>query len=333
MAKPIKGTNTSDSLWGTDDDDNIQGKAGNDLISAGKGNDGIDGGQDIDTVSYAGNYADYVLSYKGTGNDKVTVHDTVAGRDGTDDIKHVEFLQFNDAIVDLQTGEVSQWQYSVNAAVDVSAQDPSSPGNLFVGSGIPATAFGIAENVAAGVELGLQVIYRQGPTVASVDDYDDGVLHFVVNDGAQSTLNGSSANNAARASWSFEYSIATGLNGATTDLNDFTFKLLYDVDPSAGASYRTLTLEQEVAPQGAGQSGFQWRDEGTGLVFIADDEGNANVTQNSENYSFTFFQNFLTEAYGPGNNFAGPAHFDIQLQAYDGTQLIAVNHIAVDAIL
>jgi hypothetical protein len=72
---------------------------------------------------------------------------------------------------------------------------------------------------------------RQGPTVASVDGYDDGVLHFVVNDGAQSTRNGSSTDNAARASWSFEYSIATGLNGATTDLSDFTFKLLYDVDP------------------------------------------------------------------------------------------------------
>jgi serralysin len=93
MAKPIKGTNTSDSLWGTDGDDNIQGKAGNDIVSGGKGNDDIDGGQDIDTVSYAGIYADYVLSYKGTGNDKVTVHDTVAGRDGTDDVKHVEFLQ------------------------------------------------------------------------------------------------------------------------------------------------------------------------------------------------------------------------------------------------
>ena len=57
------------------------------------------------------------------------------------------------------------------------------------------------------------------------------------------------------------------------------------------------------------------------------------MTQNSENYAFTFFQSFLTGAYGPGNSFSGPAHFDIQLQAYDGAQLIAVNHIAVDAIL
>lgn len=333
MRKPIKGTNQSDNLLGTDRHDRIEGKGGDDVIAGRGGHDYIDGGRGIDTAVYAGNYDDYLVSFWGTGSHKVFVRDTVGGRDGADLLKHVEFLRFNDAIVDVKTGEVTQWQYSVNATVDVSAQDPSSPGNLLVGSGIPASNFGIAENVDAGVELGLQVIYRQGPAVASLDTYADGVLHFVVNDGPQSTANGSSASNATRASWSFEYSIATGLNGATTDLGDFTFKLLYDVDPGAAASYRTLTLEQEATPQAAGQSGFQWRDEASGLVFIADDEGNANVTQNSENYAFTFFQSFLTAAYGPGNAFSGPAHFDIQLQAYDDAQLIAVNHIVVDAIL
>jgi hypothetical protein len=156
------------------------------------------------------------------------------------------------------------------------------------------------------------------------------MLHFSVNDGPQSTTNGSFANNAGRAAWSFEYSVVTGLNGETTDLDDFTFKLQYDVDPGAGTSYRTLVLE----PGGAGTSGHQWRDQGTGIVFIADDSGNANVSQNSENYAFSFFQSFLTSAYGPGNGFAGPANFDIVLQAFDPSNtLIAQNHIAVDVIL
>jgi hypothetical protein len=231
----------------------------------------------------------------------------------------------------LQNG--SQWDYAVNATVDPSAQDPASPGNLYAGSGIPATNFGTARNEDAGIELGLQVIYRQGPTVTTTDDYADGVLHFQVNDGPQSTANGSLANNATRAAWNFEFSVATGLNGETTDLSDFTFKLLYDVDPGLGTNYRTLTLEAETTPQAAGQSGFQWRDDGTGLVFISDDEGTANVTQNSENYAFAFFQNFLGGAYGPAG-FVGPAHFDIQLQAFDATNgLIAANHIVVDVIL
>jgi hypothetical protein len=86
-------------------------------------------------------------------------------------------------------------------------------------------------------------------------------------------------------------------------------------------------------PQAAGQSGYQWRDAGSGLVFIADDEGTANVTQNSENYAFSFFQSFLTSPYGPGNSFAGPANFDIILQALSGNTLVAQNHISVDVVL
>src|SRR6185312_14537532 len=87
-----------------------------------------------------------------------------------------------------------------------------------------------------------------------------------------------------------------------------------------------LTLEAG----GSGSSGHEWRDQGTGLVFIADDSGNANVTQNSENYAFSMFQNFLTAAYGPGSGFAGPGHFDIELEASRNNQLLASNHIVVD---
>jgi hypothetical protein len=222
------------------------------------------------------------------------------------------------------------WTYNVNAAPDTSATDPASPGYLFAGSGIPAENFGTARNETAGIELGLMVLYRQGPTVLSTDDYSDGVLNFSVASGPQSTANGSAGNNAARAAWNFTFSVATGLNGASTNLTGHTFQLLYDVDPGPGTTYRTLTLEPEVTPQAAGQSGFQWRDQETGLVFIFDDEGNINVTQNSENYAFLQFQPFLTSPYGPGNSFAGPAKFDIILRALSGSQILVSNHIAVN---
>src|SRR5947209_8733498 len=102
MAKPVQGTKQGDSLIGTDGNDTIQGKDGNDFITGGKGNDNIDGGNGIDTAVYSGNYADYSIVFQGTGNDKVTVSDSHAGRDGTDQLKHVEFLKFNDAIFDVQ---------------------------------------------------------------------------------------------------------------------------------------------------------------------------------------------------------------------------------------
>jgi hypothetical protein len=111
-----------------------------------------------------------------------------------------------------------------------SAQDPASPGNLFVGSGIPAENFGVARNETAGIELGLMVRYRQGPTIPSTDNYADGVLNFSVASRPQSTANGSIANNSGRAAWNF--SVATGLNGATTDLNDY--KIWHNTKGRAG---------------------------------------------------------------------------------------------------
>jgi len=215
------------------------------------------------------------------------------------------------------------WGYAVNVAPDATALTPA--GNLLVGSGIPGTNFGTARNETAGIELGLMVLYRQGPTVISTDTYADGVLNFSVASGPQSTANGSSGNNATRAAWNFTFSVATGLNGAPTGLADYTFQLLYDVDPGPGTNFRTLTLEP-----GPGPSGFQWRDQGTGLVFIADDAGNSKVTQNSENYAFGFFQSFLTSPYGPGSAFAGPGAFDIILRALSGPQIIVSNRIVVN---
>jgi hypothetical protein len=338
MAAPKKGTRFNDlSLNGTDGNDKLQGKDGNDFLKGGGGNDDIDGGQGIDTAVYLGNFEDYTLTFKGTGNDKLTITDNVAtgpgGNEGTDNLKQVEFLKFADSLFNVQGGDL----YRVNATLDMHAQNPAAPGTLFAGNGIPATGFGTVTDVATGVELGLQVIYRQGPVVTTTDDYADGVLRFGVHDGPQSTGNGSFQNSANHAAWSFQYSVATGLNGDGTDLNDFTFRLLVDVDKSLGTNYLTFQLEPE-APPGAGsgtpQSNFVWRSvDNPAVVVPFDDEGNANVTQNSRNYTFAEYQAFLSSVYGPGNAFAGPAHFDIILQAFSGTTKIAENHIAVDVIL
>jgi Ca2+-binding RTX toxin-like protein len=144
MAKPIQGTKQADlHLMGTDGDDAIQGKDGNDIITGGHGNDNIDGGDGIDTAVYSGNIADYSIDIKGTGNDKVTVSDHVSGRDGVDQLKHIELLQFNDGVVDLQHG--TSWHYLVDAELDVSARKPGTH-EMINGSGIEDTHFGLARN-------------------------------------------------------------------------------------------------------------------------------------------------------------------------------------------
>lgn len=251
-------------------------------------------------------------------------------------LAHGDVLQPNGAVpgesgfvFDSQCQMVS-WTYAVNVPPDASAQDPASPGNLYAGSGIPATNFGTATNAAAGIELGMMVLYRQGPNIASTDTYDDGMLEFDVASGPQSTANGSFADNVNRAAWNYTFSIATGLGGATTTLADFTFQLLVDVDPGPGTTFRTLQLEAEGTPQAAGQSGFAWRDLALNALVIPDDEGTANVTQNSQNYAFGQYQAFLTAPYGVGSAFAGPAQFDLVLQAFSGAQLVARNHVVVN---
>ena len=237
--------------------------------------------------------------------------------------------------------------YIADGSVAASATRPGGTGTqLLAGSGIPVNHFGLAEQTDVGVELGFQVIYRNGPTVTTADTYADGVLHFTVNDGPQSTVNGSLSSQANRAAWNFQYSIDTGLNGHTNNLSDFTFKMLVDIDPTAAISYHTLELVPGGGLNGTG-SGYVWVDDsiaasGAGTIgghpiVIPDDAGNAGVTQNSQNYAF--YQALLTSPYSATNtstptsiNFDGPAQFDLVLQASRGGQLLADNHIVIDVV-
>jgi len=336
MAKPIQGTKQADlNLLGTNSDDTIQGKDGNDFITGGKGNDNIDGGDGIDTAVYSGNIADYSIDVKGTGNDKVTVSDHVLGRDGVDQLKHIELLQFNDGVVDLQHG--TSWHYLVDAELDASARKPGSD-DMINGSGIPATHFGIARNEGVGVELGFGVHHRGDSTVDPVthtsmyaptdsNGYADGVLTYTVQHG-QAVTGGATP----KAEWSWDPSIATGLNGQTTNLHDFNFKLLVDLDPSANTNYLELHLAYDPvtnhAPGNPGASGFVWEDSSNNIIIPDDDGVNPTVTQNSQNMGF-----YPIPGYNGGNGFPGNSHFDFVLQAFDQANvLIAQNHIHVDVV-
>ena len=223
----------------------------------------------------------------------VTDNNTTDGNEGTDNLKQVEFLQFADATYNVATGAFDQWHYHVNATLDDSAQDPANPGTMIAGSGIPATAFGIAHNASAstGIELGLAVHHRSGAAadadVQSTDNYNDGELHFQVAAGAD-------PGNANRAEWNFDYSVATGVDGQATNLDDFIFKLLIDVDPSANTDY----LEYTMSAGGVGAANVHWTNQYGGI--IGDDDGIANlVAQNSENYGFGFLRDSDPNTPGP----------------------------------
>ncbi len=99
LNEKLKGRAGDDTLLGGLGNDKIKAGDGNDWIVGGAGNDDIDGGKGYDVAVYQGQFSDYILSFK---SDHVgTIRDQVAGRDGTDTLKKVEFLKFSDGIYDI----------------------------------------------------------------------------------------------------------------------------------------------------------------------------------------------------------------------------------------
>ena len=85
-------------MLGSDLSDRIKGKKGDDIIVGNGGDDSIDGGKGFDTAVYNGSIFDYFWSRQGK---KITVTDlnTANGDDGTDTLKSIEALQFDDFLL------------------------------------------------------------------------------------------------------------------------------------------------------------------------------------------------------------------------------------------
>src|SRR5205823_2414677 len=95
----------ADQLQGGTGDDILEGGTNNDTLTGGAGNDTLCGGDvsgslasdGTDTAVFQGNFADYSATYD-SATGWYTVVDGVAGRDGTDMVRSVEFFQFSDAV-------------------------------------------------------------------------------------------------------------------------------------------------------------------------------------------------------------------------------------------
>ncbi|MBG9386900.1 calcium-binding protein, partial [Caenimonas aquaedulcis] len=92
----IIGSEGNDVLGGMGADDTLLGGDGNDTLIGDEGDDSIDGGAGLsDTAYYRGNFADYVITYNAATRD-FSIADQSPGRDGTDTLRNVELLNFQD---------------------------------------------------------------------------------------------------------------------------------------------------------------------------------------------------------------------------------------------
>src|SRR5215208_2792400 len=173
--------------------------------------------------------------------------------------------------------------FFVNGEVDEKGQKPATE-DVINGTGIPATGYQLVRADDAGIELGLQVHYRNGPVVLPTDGngYADGVIKFQVADGPQTPATSPGFPAAPnRAAWSFDYSVITGLNGESTDLADFTFVFKVDIDPTAATNFQAFTM----SPVGTGSAGVHWTNQ-FGDAVVDDNGILGEVAQNSRNLAF-----------------------------------------------
>ena len=98
---PIWAGASGGNLLGTTNNDVIYGAQGKDFISGGKGDDHIDGGAGINHAIYSGTYQQYSISV--SNNNQVKITDTVANRDGSDTLDRIQWLDFADISLSVNT--------------------------------------------------------------------------------------------------------------------------------------------------------------------------------------------------------------------------------------
>jgi hypothetical protein len=166
--------------------------------------------------------------------------------------------------------------------LSMSAEDTCTPGNLWVGAGIPNATFQRKRNEDAGIELGIKGHFRQGNDIRSSYVDADGLIHIEVPAGPQPTaLN--------RAAWNFTFSYDVSLDPSNPTLDQYKAELWIDLDPSDKTNFLKLDLVRIGPSAGAcaaekDLNGFGWKAKNT--LAIPDDEGTDRVTQNSQNLAF-----------------------------------------------
>lgn len=126
----MHGSSGNDIFIGDVRDDDLRGNAGNDTLRGGSGNDTLDGGLGNDKAAFTGNATDYDISINQYGT--ITVTDTVSGRDGTDTLQGIEFLQFADrslAPSDIGAPPLPDGLYHVGSEILVNTSTSSDQNN------------------------------------------------------------------------------------------------------------------------------------------------------------------------------------------------------------
>jgi len=186
----------------------------------------------------------------------------------------------------------------------LSTRDGAGPSTEpFWGSGNTTANYDIYVNHDKHIELGLKIHLRGGADIP------------LQADGTYDVPHGPDPSNAARASWNFDYSINTGVEGSHKTLADFDVRITVS---SSDGEVGVFNMQHV----GAGNTPFL----GPGGGFADEDGSNPQIAQNSVNLGFAF----MTAIFGADYANAGE-HYTVKLEAFQGAQLVGqvVQHIDV----
>ncbi len=117
-ADSLIGGTGNDNLFGGAGSDTLDGVDGDDTLAGGMGNDTLNGGAGSDTAVFTGPVEQYTFSYGAGG--ALIVTDSVGGRDGTDTLTNIEYVQFDGVTYQIVQGDN-------NSNTTLQGQDPGTP--------------------------------------------------------------------------------------------------------------------------------------------------------------------------------------------------------------
>jgi len=146
-----------EAVMGSAYDDTLTGGAGNDTLRGGAGNDTLDGGAGTDTAVFSGIFGDYIVSSPAAGDI------TVIGPDGTDLLRNIELLEFDDQIFTIIRGTAQADSLAGSAGDDA----------LFGGGGTDIMSGGTGDDLIDGGEGADTMAGGSGNDTYIVDDVGD----------------------------------------------------------------------------------------------------------------------------------------------------------------
>lgn len=194
---------------------------------------------------------------------------------------------------------------SYHGSLDVSStRDGVQP---YWGNGNTVDNYDVFVNHAKNIELGLKVHEYRGADVAQQSD------------GTYDVAAGASPFNANRASWNFDFSVNTGVEGGHKTLADYDFRIIISSsDAGETAVFDLQHLAAGITP---------WVNDPVTGGFDDEDGANPQVSQNSVNLGF----GFLKAIFGTDYADAGE-HYTVRLEAYEGHKLIGAVEQHIDVV-